>query len=65
MEYLDVGETAFEREIAAGRIPEGIMFGGKPHWRRDALDKALAIISGELVTDHIARFEERRRGKAA
>ncbi|WP_324695422.1 hypothetical protein [Novosphingobium sp. RL4] len=65
MEYLDVGETAFEREIAAGRIPEGIMFGGKPHWRRDALDKALAVISGEMVTDHIARFEERRRGKAA
>lgn len=65
MEYLDVGEAAFEREIASGRIPEGVSFGGRPHWRRDVLDKALAVITGEATSDHIARFEERRRGKAA
>ncbi|WP_159975781.1 MULTISPECIES: hypothetical protein [unclassified Novosphingobium] len=65
MEYLDIGEVAFEREVASGRIPVGISFGGRPHWRRDALDKALAILSGEIAVDHIARFEERRRGKAA
>jgi len=65
VEYCDVSDAAFEREIAAGRIPEGTMFGGKPHWRKDVLDKALAIVAGEMTLDHIARFEERRRGKAA
>lgn len=65
MEYLDLGEAAFEREIAAGRIPDGIMFGGRPHWRKDAIDKALAVISGEATNAHLARFEERRRGKKA
>lgn len=66
VEYLDVSDAAFEREIAAGRLPDGIMFGGKPHWRKDVLDKALAVIAGEMPVDaHIARFEERRRGKAA
>lgn len=65
VEYLDVSDAAFEREIAAGRIPEAIQFGGRPHWRKEALDKAMAIISGEVVKDHLIRFEERHRGKAA
>jgi len=65
IEYLDVGEAGFEREIAAGRLPPGTIFGGRPHWRKDALDRALAVLSGEVTTDHLARFEERRRGKAA
>lgn len=65
IEYLDVGEAGFEREVAAGRIPPGTLFGGRPHWRKDAIDKALAAISGEITMEHIARFEERRRGKAA
>jgi LPS sulfotransferase NodH len=65
VEYLDVSEAAFEREIAAGRIPDGVMFGSKPHWRKDALDKALAMIAGEVTPSYMARFEERHRGKAA
>lgn len=65
IEYLDVSEEAFQREIAAGRVPEGVLFGGKPHWRKEALDKALAIIAGETTTEHLARFEERRRAKKA
>ena len=65
MEYLDLSDAAFEREIAAGRIPAGVLFGGRPHWRKDAIDKALAIIAGEATTAHLSRFEERRRGKAA
>ena len=60
--YLDLSEAAFEREIASGRIPDGVMFGGKPHWYKAALDKALAVIAGEAPSaDHIARFEERHR----
>lgn len=65
LEYLDVGETAFEREIAAGRLPDGVMFGGRMHWRKTALDKALAVIAGEAAQDHLTRFEERRRGNKA
>ena len=65
MAYLDLSDTAFEREIAAGRLPPGVLFGGRPHWYRAALDNALAVIAGGDRQDHIARFEERRRGKKA
>lgn len=63
--YLDLSDAAFEREIAANRIPDGVMFGGKPHWYKAALDKALAVIAGEVSDSHRARFEERRRKNAA
>ena len=63
--YLDIGEAAFEREIASGRIPDGVLFGGRPHWYRAALDAALAVIAGEVSSDHRTRFEERRRGSKA
>ena len=65
MDYLDLSEPEFEREIAAGRIPDGVLFGGKPRWYRAALDSALAVINGDVVQSHIRRFEERRRGKKA
>lgn len=60
-EYLDMGETAVVREVAAGRLPPPVMFGGREHWRKDAVDAAIAITGGESAQDHIARFEERRR----
>lgn len=65
LQYLDLSSDAFDREIAAGRLPDGVLFGGRPHWYRTALDKALAVIAGEVTQDHRIRFEERRRGKAA
>jgi len=64
-EYCDMSEAAFEREIAAGRIPTGVSFGGRIHWRKEAIDKALDRVSGEVVDDAEAKFWERRRGKAA
>ena len=30
-EYLDISEDAFVREIMAGRVPEGVLFGGRLH----------------------------------
>jgi len=64
--YLDIGETAFDREIAAARLPDGVLFGGRLHWYRDALDKALAVIAGEMPEDAaIARFRERIAKKKA
>jgi len=64
-EYCDMSEAAFEREIAAGRIPTGASFGGRTHWRKEAIDKALDRVSGEVTTDYLQEFRERRRGKAA
>lgn len=66
MAYLDLPETAFEREIAAGRIPDGVMFGGKLHWYKAALDKALAVIAGEAAPEEaIERFRQRIARKRA
>jgi len=44
--YCDLSEAAFEREVNAGRLPCPVMFGGKPHWYRVALDKDLERIAG-------------------
>jgi len=63
--YLDISEAAFAREIAAGRLPDAVMFGGREHWYKDALDKALALIAGEVEADHDAEFWKRFGGKAA
>lgn len=56
---------SFEREIAAGRLPTGVMFGGRTHWHRDAIDKALANIAGEVSSDAETRFWERIRNEKA
>lgn len=54
-EYCDMSESAFEREIIAGRLPAGVMFGGREHWRKEALDGAFARLSGEAVPDYRRR----------
>ena len=38
--YCDMSEAAFEREIAAGRLPCPIMLGNREHWCKNALDRA-------------------------
>ena len=64
-EYCDMSEAAFEREIAKGQLPCGVSFGGRIHWRKEAIDKALDRVSGEALDDVEEKFWERRRGKAA
>ena len=61
-EYADLSEAAFVREVAAGRLPPAIMFGGREHWRKDAIDKAL-----DLLTEGFDQAEKEfwDRGKAA
>ena len=44
--YCDLSVASFEREIAAGRLPPPTTLGGREHWCRAALDKALDIITG-------------------
>ena len=46
-EYCDLSESAFEREVLAGRLPSPVMLGGREHWCQVALDRALAILTGE------------------
>ena len=44
--YLDMSEAAFLREVNAGRLPCAIMLGGREHWRKDALDRAIEMLAG-------------------
>lgn len=39
--YLDMSEAAFEREVLAGRLPQPEIWGGRDHWRKDAIDAAI------------------------
>lgn len=64
-EYVDMSEAAFEREIIAGRLPAGVIFGGREHWSREAIDRALAALTGTgSEPDYIRELKE-RYGKAA
>lgn len=63
-EYLDMSEAAFEREVIAGRLPAPVVIGGRDHWSKQAVDRALAAIAGEDVSEAEAEFR-RRYGEAA
>lgn len=61
-EYLDTSELAFEKEVAAGRLPQPITLGGRAHWSKSAIDAAVAHIAGdraEAKPDYLREFEER------
>ena len=45
--YCDLSEAAFEREVMAGRMPSPVHLGGREHWRREAIDAALARLCGD------------------
>ncbi len=61
--YLDMSEAAFQREVASGRLPCAVSLGGRPHWRKLALDKAMDLLTGERASDYESEFWN--RGKAA
>lgn len=60
--YLDMSEAAFEREIIAGRLPAGFMFGGREHWHKAAIDKALDRITGGDA-DEVPEYRRRAMEK--
>lgn len=65
-EYVDLSEAAFEREVLAGKLPQPILLGGRDHWYREALDRALAHLAGsnEKMPDYRRKLKE-RYGQAA
>jgi len=66
LEYLEIGEASLEREIIAGRLPSAVMIGGRQHWHKDAIDKALERIAsgGQTEPDFRQRMKQ-RYGQAA
>ncbi len=62
--YVDMTAPAFLREVESGRLPAGRLVGGKEHWDKLALDRAVDAIMGGGEPDW--RKDLRRRyGKAA
>lgn len=64
-DYCDLSVAAFEREVFAGRLPPGIMLGGREHWNRAAIDAALARLAGEDTMPAARRRLQEKYGKAA
>ena len=61
-EYCDLSESAFEREVLAGRLPCAIVLGGRDHWCQRSLDRALAMLTGEEPLPEWEREFQRRYG---
>ena len=64
-EYCDLSESAFEREVLAGRLPCAIVLGGRDHWDRFALDTALNQIAGIMAEPDYREELRGRYGEAA
>ena len=62
-EYVDLSEAAFVREVLSGRLPAAVSLGGREHWFRPALDKALERLAGDALPDYEKDFWN--RGQAA
>lgn len=59
-QYCDLSRSAFLGEVAGGRLPSPVNLGGRDHWFRPALDKALAIIAGEAEMPEYRKELQRR-----
>ena len=66
--YCDMSESAFEREVLSGRFPAPFTVGGRDHWCRNALDRALDLITGGIQDgepDYVREMREKYGTKAA
>lgn len=63
--YCDLSEAAFEREVIAGRLPGAVHLGGREHWRKEAIDAALARLAGDGDVPEYRRRLREKYGKAA
>jgi hypothetical protein len=62
--YCDLSPAAFQREVAAGRLPVGRAIGGKEHWDKNALDRAIDALMGSGEPDWRQNLRK-RYGEAA
>lgn len=60
-QYCDLSRSAFLGEVAAGRLPSPINLGGRDHWFKPSLDKALAVIAGEDAPEYEQEFWNRAK----
>lgn len=63
--YCDMTVGAFEREVLAGRLPAARVIGGKDHWDKAAIDRAIDILMGNSDTPDYRRKLRERYGEAA
>lgn len=63
--YCDLSEADFAREVAAGRLPEPIALGSKPHWSRRDLDTWLDRLAQGDASDWRATSKFYRKRNAA
>lgn len=63
--YLDMSEDAFLREVRAGRMPGSFVLGGQNHWRKHAIDAAIARLESHSLDDPTERLRERLRAEKA
>lgn len=59
-EYLDIGQTSFQKLINDGEIPAGYMMAGRLHWDREDLDEFRAACSAKGERS-VKRVQPRRR----
>ena len=62
-QYLDMAEAAFAREVFSGRLPPSVMLGGREHWRKASIDRALDHLMGDdgrpFVPEYLREFNAR------
>lgn len=64
-EYCGLSVAAFEREVFARRLPAPVLFGGRDHWRKTAIDRALDIITGDGPNGNEAPYRKKMRERHA
>lgn len=58
-QYCDLSPSAFNAEVAAGRLPSPVNLGGRDHWFKPSLDLSLAAIAGNPSGDYEDEFWNR------
>lgn len=54
--YLDMSPSAFANEVARGRLPKPVSFGGSDHWYKPAIDDAIDLLVGNVRPDRIESY---------
>lgn len=62
--YCDLTPAAFEREVFAGRLPAGREVGGRQHWDKVALDRAIDALMGSGEPDWRRNLRKRYENAA-